>query len=329
MDSGVLVILTAALGFVAVAGLGFVLAGGESAQAKTLKRAQAIAGPQNRETKLRRGPGQAAQDNRRKQILRTLKDQEKQQKKATLGLSARMNQAGLGDKMTAFWIWSAVLGVIVFGAALLTPAPTWTAPFLAFAAAFGLPRWVVGFLAARRMKKFVEAFPDGIDIITRGIKSGLPVNDCMKVIGQETPEPLAGEFRLLVENIAMGVSVDQALERMYQRMPTPEVRFFSIVLAIQQKTGGNLAEALGNLSVVIRARKMMREKIKALSGEAVASAGIIGSLPPAVIILISLMSPSYIIPLFTDQRGQLMLMGGGFWMATGVFVMRRMINFKI
>lgn len=328
MDAGVLVILTAALGFVAVAGLGFVLAGGESAQAKTLKRAQAIAAPQGRETKVRKAQ-QGTQETRRKQILRTLKDQERQQKKATLGLSARLNQAGLGDKVTAFWVWSGVLGLVVLGIGLLLPMPKWCAPFLAFAAAFGLPRWVVGFLAGRRTKKFVEAFPDGIDIIVRGIKSGLPVNDCMKIIGQETPEPLAGEFRLLVENIAMGVSVEQALEKMFQRMPTPEVRFFSIVLAIQQKTGGNLAEALGNLSVVIRARKMMREKIKALSGEAVASAGIIGSLPPAVIVLISLMSPSYITPLFTDQRGQLMLMAGGFWMSMGVFVMRRMINFKI
>lgn len=328
MSPTILVILTAALGFVAVAGLGFVLAGGDSAQAKTLKRAQAIAAPAGRETKVRKS-AQGTQENRRKQILKTLKDQEKQQKKATLGLAARMNQAGLGDKVTAFWIWSAVLGMVVLCVSLLLPIPKWCAPCLGFAAAFGLPRWVVSFLANSRMKKFVEAFPDGIDIITRGIKSGLPVNDCMKIIGQETPEPLAGEFRLLVENIAMGVSVEQALEKMYQRMPTPEVRFFSIVLAIQQKTGGNLAEALGNLSVVIRARKMMREKIKALSGEAVASAGIIGSLPPSVMVLVSMMSPQYITPLFTDQRGQLMLMAGAFWMSMGVFVMRRMINFKI
>src|SRR5690606_37571342 len=148
------------------------------------KRAQAIAGPQNRETKLRRGPGQAAQENRRKQILRTLKDQEKQQKKATLGLSARMNQAGLGDKMTAFWIWSAVLGVIVFGAALLTRAPTWSARFLAIGAAFGLPRWVVAFVAAQRINNSGEALPDGIDIFTRGIKSGVADNDSIKVTGQ-------------------------------------------------------------------------------------------------------------------------------------------------
>jgi tight adherence protein B len=112
-------------------------------------------------------------------------------------------------------------------------------------------------------------------------------------------------------------------------MPTPEVRFFSIVLAIQQKTGGNLAEALGNLSTVIRARKLMREKIKALSGEAVASAFIIGSLPPGVVVLISMLAPDYMKPLFTDPRGHLMLLAGGFWMSMGVFVMRKMINFRI
>jgi tight adherence protein B len=168
-----------------------------------------------------------------------------------------------------------------------------------------------------------------MDIITRGIKSGLPVHDSLRVIGAEAPEPLAGEFKRMVESLGMGVSVDQALEKMYERMPTPEVRFFSIVLAIQQKTGGNLAEALGNLSTVIRARKLMREKIKALSGEAVASAFIIGSLPPGVVVLISMLAPDYMKPLFTDPRGHLMLLAGGFWMSMGVFVMRKMINFRI
>jgi tight adherence protein B len=126
----------------------------------------------------------------------------------------------------------------------------------------------------------------------------------------------------------MGVSIDQALDKMYESMPTAEVRFFAIVLAIQQKTGGNLAEALGNLSTVIRARKLMREKIKALSGEAVASAFIIGSLPPAVVVLISLLAPDYMRPLFKDPRGHMMLLGGGIWMAMGIFMMRKMINFR-
>ena len=162
----------------------------------------------------------------------------------------------------------------------------------------------------------------------RGIKSGLPVHDCLRIIGAETPEPLAGEFRRLTENIGMGMNVDQALEKMYERMPTNELRFFIIVLVIQQKTGGNLAEALNNLSTVLRSRKLMREKIKALSSEALASAWIIGCLPPSVVLLIMVTAPSYMTKMFTDPRGNIMLMGAGFWMCMGVFTMKKMINFK-
>jgi tight adherence protein B len=148
------------------------------------------------------------------------------------------------------------------------------------------------------------------------------------MIARESPAPLGPEFQRLVENIGMGMTLDQALEKSYERMPTPELRFFTIVLAIQQKAGGNLAEALGNLSNVLRSRKLMREKIKALSSEAVASAMIIGALPPGVMALITVMTPSYMSVMFTDPRGHMMLGGGAVWMAIGVFVMRRMINFK-
>jgi len=139
---------------------------------------------------------------------------------------------------------------------------------------------------------------------------------------------LGPEFQILVENVGMGMAMDQGLEKMFMRMPTSELRFFTIVLAIQQKTGGNLAEALGNLSAVLRARKLMREKVKALSSEATASAMIIGALPPGVIMMISVTSPAYMSIMYTDHRGNLMLMGGLFWMALGIFVMHRMINFK-
>ncbi len=213
-------------------------------------------------------------------------------------------------------------------AVVILRQPLWAAPCLGAAAGAGLPMWVIGFLAKLRIKKFTEAFSDAMDIIVRGIKSGLPVHDCLKIIGRETPEPLAGEFRRLMESIGMGMTFDQALERMYERTPTAELRFFSIVMNVQQKTGGNLAEALGNLSAVLRARKLMREKIKALSSEATASAMIIGCLPPGVVTMISVTQPTYMYPMWHDHRGQLMLMGGVFWMSFGIFVMRRMINFK-
>ena len=321
-------ILAAVLGFVLVAGLGLAFAGGGGPGARTMKRAQAVsAGGRARIEGAHRAKVND-QATRRKQLLITLKEQERRQRKATLSLDGQLRQTGLEVTTTQFWVASGVLGLVVFGVTALIRAPVLAMIGVPAAAAFGLPRWILGFLAARRRKKFTEHFSDAIDIIVRGIKSGLPVHDCLKIIARESPAPLGPEFQGLVENIAMGVSVDQGLEKMYARMPTSELRFFTIVLAIQAKTGGNLAEALGNLSTVLRGRKLMREKIKALSSEATASAFIIGSLPPAVVTLISVTTPSYMAVMFSDPRGHMMLMGGGFWMALGIYVMRKMINFK-
>lgn len=329
MSAAFLTALVAILGFVVVAGLGLAFTGPAAGNnAKTLKRVQAITGAEARDG-ARRRPQATAQDTRRRQIIKTLKDQDKQAKKASLTIAARLQQAGLPNNLRGFWIASGVVGLVVFAAAMILRQAPLIALGLGFAAGAGLPRWVVGFLASRRTKLFTSNFPDALDIVVRGIKSGMPVHDSLRIIGTETAEPLAGEFRRLTENIGLGVNLDQALEKMYERMPTSEVRFFSIVLAIQAKTGGNLAEALGNLSTVIRARRLMREKVKALSGEAVASAFIIGSLPPGVVALISATSPAYMSPMFADQRGHVMLMFGAGWMAMGIFVMRRMINFKI
>uniref|UniRef100_B0SYE6 Type II secretion system protein n=1 Tax=Caulobacter sp. (strain K31) TaxID=366602 RepID=B0SYE6_CAUSK len=323
-----LFIIAGVLGFITIAGLGFVLAGGDGGSAKTVKRAQLIAGGDRQAVAARAKAAANSPDARRKQILKTLKEQDQQKKKASLSIAARLRAAGLGDNTRNFWIISGVIGLTAGAILLLLRQMPLIALGAAFGAGFGLPRWVVGMMAKARTKKFTEAFSDAIDIIVRGIKSGLPVNDCLKIIGKECPEPLAGEFRVLVENTGMGMSMDQALERMYERMPTNELRFFTIVLTIQAKTGGNLAEALGNLSTVLRARKLMGEKIKALSAEAVASAFIIGALPPGVVILISVTAPTYMAPMFTDQRGHLMLMVAAFWMTVGIFVMRKMINFK-
>lgn len=323
-----LIILIAILTFVTIAGLGLALAGGGGPGARTMKRAQAITagGRADKKAVRKAQPQDAAQ--RRKQLLINLKEQERRQRKASLSLTARLQQAGLDVTLTQFWIASAVVGALAGITALILHAPWFAALPLTFAAGAGLPRWVVGFLAERRKKKFTANFSDAIDVIVRGIKSGLPVHDCLRIIARESSPPLGSEFQRLVENIAMGVSVDQGLEKMYERMPTPELRFFTIVLAIQQKTGGNLAEALSNLSAVLRGRKLMREKIKALSSEATASAFIIGSLPPAVITLITVTAPSYMSVMFSDKRGHLMLMASGAVMCLGIFIMRRMINFK-
>ena len=323
-----LVILAAILGFVAFAGLGLVFAGGDAGAAKTVKRAQAITST-GRVDKVSRAKA-AANDpgQRRKALLKTLKDEERTNRRASVNLAARLQQAGLSFGVREFWIGSGIFGVVVLVLMLFLRQQPLIALGASFAAGLGLPRWIVGFLAKRRTKKFTEAFADAIDIIVRGIKSGLPVHDCLRIIARESPAPLGPEFQRLVENVAMGVALDQGLEKMYARMPTSELRFFTIVLAIQQKTGGNLAEALGNLSAVLRARKLMREKVKALSSEATTSAFIIGSLPPGVVLMITVTTPSYMAIMYTDPRGHLMLLGGAIWMALGILVMRRMINFK-
>lgn len=323
-----LIIIVALMSFIAVAGVGFAFSGGGGAGARTMKRAQAITsgGQLDRARRAKAAVNDPAA--RRKQLLQTLKEQERRQRKASFSLTARLQQAGLDTTVRVFWIVSGALGAVVLVTLLMFRQPVLIAAGLAFGAGLGLPRWVVGALGKRRMKQFTEHFSDAIDIIVRGVKSGLPVNDCLRIIARESPSPLGPEFHRLVEGLAMGLTMEQGLEKMSERMPTNELRFFAIVLAIQQKTGGNLAEALANLSTVLRGRKLMREKIKALSSEATASAMIIGCLPPGVIILITVTTPAYMSVMFTDNRGHAMLLGGGLWMALGIFVMRRMINFK-
>ena len=198
---------------------------------------------------------------------------------------------------------------------------------LAFAAGLGLPRWTLGYLKKRREKAFLKALPDAVDVIVRGIKAGLPLFESIKVVAADAPEPLRGEFLAIIETQAIGMPLGDACVRLYERMPVPEANFFGIVIAIQQKSGGNLSEALGNLSKVLRDRKRMAEKIQAMSMEAKASAGIIGSLPPIVMLLVYLSTPDYISLLWTHPTGQLMLVGCVIWMSLGIFVMKRMINF--
>lgn len=320
--------LTAAvLAFVVIASLGWVFVGGEDSSGRAVKRAQAFGNPKKAQAAARAAAANTPEQ-RRKQIMDQLKESDRKERKARVTMAAKLRQAGLSMKMRTFIIFSVMSG-LAFGliALVLGLNPLLTIG-VALITGVGLPRWVVGFLGKRRMKKFSGEFANAVDVIVRGIKSGLPVHDCFKIIARESPAPLGPEFQRLVEGLGVGLTLSQALDRMYERMPTPELRFFSIVIAIQQKTGGNLAEALGNLSAVLRARRMMGEKIKAMSSEAVASAGIIGSLPPAVMMIVMITTPAYMILLFTDPRGQIMLLISAMWMSIGIFVMKRMISFK-
>ena len=320
--------LTAAvLAFVVIASLGWVFVGGEDSSGRAVKRAQAFGNPKKAQAAARAAAANTPEQ-RRKQIMDQLKESDRKERKARVTMAAKLRQAGLSMKMRTFIIFSVMAGLVSGLVALVLGLNPLLAIGVALVTGLGLPRWVVGFLGKRRMKKFSGEFANAVDVIVRGIKSGLPVHDCFKIIARESPAPLGPEFQRLVEGLGVGLTLSQALDRMYERMPTPELRFFAIVIAIQQKTGGNLAEALGNLSAVLRARRMMGEKIKAMSSEAVASAGIIGSLPPAVMMIVMITTPAYMILLFTDPRGQIMLLISAMWMSMGIFVMKRMISFK-
>lgn len=322
-------VLAAVLAFITIGGVGWVLVGGDDSSGQAVKRAKVLATSRTESVAAaKRAAAANTPEARRKQIMVQLREVDRRERKARMTTSAKLKQAGLELSLRTFVIISVVMGLIGALLAFVLGGNILIVLGVGIAMGLGLPRWVVNMKAKARMKKFSLAFPDAVDVLVRGIKTGLPVHDCFKVIARESPEPLAGEFRLLVEGMGVGLTLADALDKMYMRMPTPELKFFAIVIAIQQKSGGNLAEALSNLTSVLRARRMMGEKIKAMSSEAVASAAIIGSLPPAVMIMVTLTSPSYMMLLFTDVRGHVMLLGALLWMATGVFVMKRMINFK-
>ena len=269
-----------------------------------------------------------SQRSRRDVIESTLKEfDERNKKQKRVPLSVRLSQAGLSWSKRQYVLASAGTGVGLFMLALLFSPSLPVAAAIGFAGGFGLPRWMLSYLKKRREAKFLNAFPDAVDIIVRGVKAGLPLLDCMKMITVDAPEPVKSEFRAIVETQAIGIPLGEACAKLYERTPVPEANFFGIVIAIQQKAGGNLSEALANLSRVLRDRKKMKAKIQAMSQEAKASAAIIGALPLAVMTLVYITSPHYIMLLFTEPLGHLMIAGSAVWMAIGVLVMKKMINF--
>jgi tight adherence protein B len=274
------------------------------------------------------GARPSSQKSRREQVEGSLKEIEERQSKAkSQPLSVRIAQAGLSWSKRQFLIVSVVLGAVSFFLGLGLNAGLLAAGAMGFAGAFGLPRWLLKFLKKRREAKFLKGFPDAVDVIVRGIKAGLPLLDSIRIITNDSPEPICSEFRAIVETQSFGLPLGDACAKLYERIPVPEANFFGIVISIQQKSGGNLSEALGNLSRVLRDRKKMKAKIQAMSMEAKASASIIGCLPLAVMSLVYLTSPHYIELLWTEPFGRMMLAASAFWMFLGVMVMRKMINF--
>lgn len=265
---------------------------------------------------------------RRQQVEESLKELDARRRNVRRPpLQVRITQAGLSWSRRQYFILSGTLAFSALLLGLLMRWPLYVTLPLAFVAGMGIPRWLLGHLKKRREEKFLREFPNAVDVIVRGVKSGLPLGDCIRVVAAESQEPVRSEFRHVVETTAMGIPLHEACARLYERTPLAETSFFSIVVAIQAKSGGNLSETLGNLSRVLRDRRKMHEKIKAMSMEAKTSAAIIGSLPPLVMLLVYLTTPGYISALWIEPLGRLLLAGSAAWMLIGVLVMRRMINF--
>ncbi|MCP1336875.1 type II secretion system F family protein [Futiania mangrovi] len=329
MSTDVQIILVAILVGAAIFAIAYALFGRSIKQKEgAQQRMQAVARNGRRETvdESRRGDPEAK---RRKAVQQQLKELEKQQRAKRKSVSVRMKieRAGLSISPLTLHLGGGALGLAVAVALLVGGYPPIVALCGGIALGFGFPRWLLSFLAKRRIKRFTAEFVNAIDIIVRGIRSGLPVNECLGIIARECRAPVSDEFQTIVAGQKVGVTVDQSLEKMLERIPTSELNFFAIVLAIQQKTGGNLAEALSNLSTVLRERKKMKGKIGAMSSEAKSSAMIIGALPFLVMMLVHFATPDYLMPLFTERMGNMLLLGGAMWMSMGVIVMRKMINF--
>jgi len=320
-DDTLIYLLIGAAVLAVVAVLGASLA---SSSGKAQKRLAAVGASRDRGGVVGKSADPAK---RRKAIAESLKEFENEKKKKKLTIEQRIAQAGLKFDRNTFFIFSGAAGAAIAIALFVVNGDPLVSLGGAVVGVFGLPLWVLSFLRNQRIDKFVEEFPGAIDVIIRGVRAGLPVADCFRIIANEAPEPVRSEFRQIVEAQSVGLTVGEAADRLVERLPIPEAAFFSIVVNITQKTGGNLSEALSNLSTVLRDRKKMRAKIQAMSMEAKVSAGIIGSLPFVVCLALYFLQPGYIMMLFTTNSGKIVVGGGLTWMMIGVMIMRKMIDF--
>ena len=328
-DNEIIVIAAMVMGALSVAVIIYILLDPIlSGSNKVEKRKQALAGGASQKRESRDGNAEAR---RRKQVSETMKEiEEKSRKREKITLRLRLQRAGLETlNVKTFYLFSIIAGVVLAVVMLLVGAPIYFAPLGLFVGGVGLPRYILSYLTKKRQAAFISEFVTAIDIIVRGVKAGLPFNDCMQIITTEVGEPVRSEFLNVVEQQRIGVPVEQAMQKLFERVPLQEVNFFCIVVTIQLSVGGNISEALSNLAGVLRDRHKLRSKVAAVSMEAKASAAIIGALPLLVMGGVSVASPDYMVTLFTHPTGHMILGASAVVMLTGVLVMRWMINFKI
>lgn len=332
MDTVTLMMIGGIAGVLILSLIGFFAFAPAMGQRSNMKqRIEAVSGnaaPSNMATK-----GESRRADRRRDIQSKLRDIEGNKKSEKLSLAARykrdLERAGFDIPLRTYFTFNAILAVIAALAYLFMGYPKIGILPVAIAVGFGLPRFVVQVKNKRRVKAFTLEFANALDVIIRGIRSGLPVGECLRIIARESPEPVSGVFREIVEGQNIGLTLSQSLDRAIEQMDTSDLRFFAIVLSIQAQTGGNLADTLQNLSNILRERKKMADKVRALSSEAKSSASIIGSLPFLIFMALYFVNNDYVMMLFREDLGNMMVMGGLIWMTMGVLVMRQMINFEI
>jgi tight adherence protein B len=315
-----LALVFAALLALAVGALAFAFLGGDDAAAK---RRQAVARPSSRKA----AAVVADRAQKKKQIAESLADLDKRAKTRRADLQTRIEQAGLSMSKVNFLAIFAVLALVAGALLYLKFQNPYIAGLVALTVGIGLPNLALARMRTRRIKKFIDALPAALDIIVRGVRAGLPVNDTLRIIANEASEPVRSEFRRVVEQQSLGISVPEALQKLAHRVPATETNFFAIVIEIQSKAGGNLSEAISNLSKTVRDRKKMKAKIGAMSMEALASAAIIGAVPFLVSGALYVTSPKYMSLLFTTSHGRIVTLVGLCWMAIGGAMMKKMINF--
>jgi tight adherence protein B len=319
-------ILIALLAMVVVGAIGFALVPSAIGDGRAEQRLKSFQGD-IRVNRLEQDASRV-RDQRRKDLQQTLKSQTAAlNQKKRVSLKAMLFQAGMTIKPAAFIRNSIIFGLAILVLLIVLQVPIFFAPVFALAGGYLLPRIYVNRKRRKYQDKFLDELPNAVEAIVRGVKTGLPLNDSIRVVAKDAKEPVRSEFARVLDQQSVGMSITEAVTVLLDRVPLAEVNFFVVVITVQQQAGGNLSEALGNLAKVLRNRKKMKQKIKAMSSEAKASAGIIGSLPFFVAIMVSITSPTYLAPLFTTTIGNIWLGIGVLMLSAGVFVMSKMVKF--
>lgn len=271
------------------------------------------------------------QNKRRAEIARKLKSSksESESSKDKVSISMKLQQAGKSGKTTKFWILSVVSFVVFLGLGKYMQVEPHVFFMLGIVGFLGFPRFVLRKMVLSRQNKFLEEFSDALDAVVRLLQAGMPVAEAVLMISREFDGPVGEEMSIIYDKQKIGIPLHEAALEGTKRMPLPEMKMFAAGLAIQAQTGSSLSEVLSNLSRVIRARFRLKRKVMALSSEAIASASIIGALPPLVGAGLYAVNPDYLEPMFTTEEGRAMLMNSALWMTCGILIMKKMINFKI